>query len=81
MLRRTYMIGYRSKKVGGLVGYRRPCAFTEADVKRAIRAVRAAGEVPGRVLIDTRTGIVTVEVVTGSPSSPGKVPNPWDEDE
>jgi hypothetical protein len=27
------------------------CAFTETAVKRAIRAVRAAGETPGRVVV------------------------------
>ncbi len=63
-----------------LVAGRRPCAFREADIKRALRAVRAAGEIPGKVLIDTRTGTITIEVA-GSPGKVAATANPWDEDE
>jgi hypothetical protein len=71
-------------KLGPIGMSRRASAFTETDVKRAIRAVRAAGEVPGRVHLDTRTGLITVDVVGGGRKeipTAGEQPqvNPWDD--
>jgi hypothetical protein len=46
---------------------RAPCAFTETAVKRVIRAVRAAGETPGRIVV-TREGFA-VEIKKPGASS------------
>ena len=43
---------------------RHPCAFRETDVKRAIRAVRAAGETPGRLVV-TKDGFA-VELLSAA---------------
>jgi hypothetical protein len=63
---------------------RRPSAFTETDVKRAIRGAMAAGVTPGRVVL-TKDGTITVEFATdgtpGGTAAPAAVTgvNLWDE--
>ena len=46
---------------------RRPSAFTQSDVTRALKAVRAAGVEVGRVEIDKEGKIV---VIIGKPDEP-----------
>ena len=46
---------------------RRPSAFTQSDVTRALKAVRAAGAEVGRVEIDKEGKIV---VIIGKPDEP-----------
>lgn len=53
------------------------CAFKERDVKRAVKAVKAAGE-PVRAVRFTADG--GFEVVIGAPTTaPETETNPWDE--
>jgi hypothetical protein len=61
---------------------RAPCAFTETAVKRAIRAVRAAGETPGRLVV-TREGFSVEFATDGAAGDPHIRPstaaaNTWD---
>jgi hypothetical protein len=66
---------------------RAPCAFTETAVKRAIRAVRAAGETPGRMVV-TKDGFAiefaappraTIGDPNIRPSTTTAVVNTWDD--
>jgi hypothetical protein len=64
---------------------RSPCAFTETAVKRALRAVRAAGETPGRLVV-TKDGFA-IELGDSGTARPGcdaiatprAAANLWDE--
>jgi hypothetical protein len=51
---------------------RAPCPFTETAVKRAIRAVRAAGEAPARVVV-TKDGFA-IELANGTSAEQSAVP-------
>jgi hypothetical protein len=66
------------------MGMRRPSAFTQADVKRAIRGAMAAGVTPGRIVV-TRDGFA-IEIGQGTATNgdaaaatPGDDVNLWDE--
>jgi hypothetical protein len=50
---------------------RRPSTFRETDIKRALRAVRAAGIQDARLEIEPVTGRITI--MTGSNSDPEKI--------
>ncbi|MFZ5693910.1 MAG: hypothetical protein ACOY5F_21965 [Pseudomonadota bacterium] len=55
---------------------RRPAAFKQSDVTRAIRGVRAAGVEVSEILINA-TG--SIEIRTGQPAEVEiKEPNEWD---
>ena len=60
---------------------RSSCAFKEADVKRAVRAVKAAGQ-PVKGVRFTKEGGFTV--IIGDPNDKtvceDDAPNPWKED-
>jgi hypothetical protein len=71
---------YGSKVLNQRVMGRRPCAFTEADIKRALRAIRAAGETPGRIVVG-KDGGFTIEIVADKTKVAARVINEWDEDE
>jgi hypothetical protein len=60
-----------------LVGSRRPASFTEADIKRALRAIRAVGEIPGRLVVGKDGGFTIELAPSPSPSAPPPV-NDWD---
>ena len=62
----------------GRAAKRAPCAFTETAVKRALRAVRAAGETPGRIVV-TKDGFA-IELGDGSATTKHPIPPPADEE-
>ena len=45
---------------------RRPCTFRETDIKRALRAVRAAGIEDARLEIEPVTGKILIAIGSGS---------------
>jgi hypothetical protein len=49
--------------------------FKDRDIKRIVRSVREAGEVPRRIEVDPRTGKVAVTVG----EAPTTAANSWDE--
>jgi hypothetical protein len=51
-------------------------AFKQNDVTRAIRAAQAAGW--RRVLVDTRTGVISIDD-QAEPELSDSEPNPWDD--
>jgi hypothetical protein len=55
-----------------------PCRFREADVRRAIRAARAAGIEIGRIETDN-DGRVSIIPKTTEPPAVNEPANPWDE--
>jgi hypothetical protein len=57
---------------------RRRCTFRETDVKRAVRAVRAAGVEIGRVEVDKDGTIIVVPGKFGGGGN-GEASNSWDE--
>jgi hypothetical protein len=56
----------------------RPSTFRETDVKRALRAMRAAGLEIGHVVFPKNGSFVVVPGKSGEGGS-GEVSNPWDE--
>lgn len=53
-------------------------AFKQTDVTRAIRAAQAAGW--RRVLVDTKTGVISIDDRAASDLEPSDIgPNPWDD--
>jgi len=59
------------------MGSRRPCAFRQRDVVRAVRAVAAAGERIARVEID-KAGKIVVVIDSKSESTVPVSVNEWD---
>jgi hypothetical protein len=57
---------------------RRPCMFCETDVKRAVRAVRAAGIEIARVVFPQDGSFVVVPGKSGEGGN-AEASNPWDE--
>lgn len=53
--------------------------FNQREVARALRAVRAAGEVPKGFEIDPTTGRITVIITQPSDAPATSEPNEWDE--
>lgn len=59
---------------------RRPCNFRESDVKRAIRAVQAAGRPVARVEIEAGKIVVIPEKLDQTDTLVGRLGvNEWDE--
>ncbi len=62
-------------------GRRRPCAFTAAEVKRALRAIEAAGWTPGRLTVARDGSSWSIELVDGGRVAPPDDGAAYDDDE
>lgn len=56
-----------------------PARITEADMKRAAKAVKAAGFVRARIVMDLAKA--RIEVIIGEAGDDAPVPEIWDDDD